>query len=55
MFAYTFFNYKESSDALRVTVPAKKPKSFVETFTISTQGNSIVLAWENSEVAFKVQ
>ena len=49
------FNYKESSDALRVNVPVKKPKSFVETFTISAEGNNITLAWENSEVAFKVQ
>jgi hypothetical protein len=49
------FNYKQSEDALRVNVPAGKPKSFVETFTISTEGNKVILAWENSEVSFKVQ
>lgn len=49
------YTYKEASDVLRVNVPVTKPKSFVETFTISAQGNKITLAWENSEASFKVQ
>lgn len=49
------FNYKESADALRVNVPVQKPKSFVETFTITVNGDKITLAWENSEASFKVQ
>jgi hypothetical protein len=49
------YNYKKDDDVLRVTVPASKPKSFVETFTISAENNSVLLAWENSQVAFKVK
>ena len=49
------YNYKQSDDVLRVTVPVKKPASFVETFTISTKNDQVVLAWENSEAAFKVK
>jgi hypothetical protein len=49
------YNYKKEDDVLRVTVPARKPKSFVETFTISVDNNEITLAWENSEVSFKVK
>lgn len=49
------YNYKKDDDVLRVTVPATKPKSFVETFTISLENNQAVLAWENSQVAFKIQ
>lgn len=49
------YNYKEGEDALRVTVPAKKAKSFVETFTISVEKDDVVLAWENSEASFKVK
>lgn len=48
------YNYKQGEDALRVTVPAKKTKSPVETFTISLENNEVVLAWENSQVSFKV-
>ena len=49
------YNYKQSDDVLRVNVPVKKPGSFVETFTITTKNDEIVLAWENSEAAFKVK
>lgn len=49
------YNYRKEEDALRVTVPAGKPKSFVETFTITADNNKITLAWENSEVAFSVK
>jgi hypothetical protein len=49
------YNYKKDDDVLRVTVPAGKPKSFVETFTISVENNEVVLAWENSQVSFKVK
>ena len=48
------YNYKQDEDALRVTVPAKKPKSYVETFTISLENNEVILAWENSQASFKV-
>ena len=49
------YNYKKDDDVLRVTVPAGKPKSFVETFTITVDNNEIFLAWENSQVSFKVK
>ncbi len=49
------YNYKQSEDALRVTVPAKKADNFVETFTISVDNNEVALAWENSKASFKVQ
>jgi hypothetical protein len=49
------YNYKQSEDALRVTVPAKKPKSFVETLTISVEKDDVIVAWENSEASFKVK
>jgi hypothetical protein len=49
------YNYKKEDDVLRVTVPATKAKSFVETFTISVDNNEIFLAWENSQVSFKVK
>jgi hypothetical protein len=49
------FNYKQGDDVLRVTVPAKKPDSFVETFTITVEKNDIWLRWENTAVAFKVK
>jgi Protein of unknown function (DUF2911) len=49
------YNYKKEDDVLRVTVPARKPKSFVETFTITADKNAVVLAWENSEVSFSVK
>ena len=53
--------YKESEDALRVEVPAKKTTSSVESFTISIDnlkmdGADLTLAWANTKVAvpFKV-
>ncbi len=49
------YNYKKDEDALRVTVPAGKAKSFVETFTIGVENNQVTLAWENSQVAFNVK
>lgn len=49
------YNYKESEDALRVTVPAKKAKSFVETFAITLEKDEVSLAWENSQASFKVK
>jgi hypothetical protein len=49
------YNYKKDDDVLRVTVPASKPKSFVETFTITVEKDQIVLAWENSQVSFNVK
>jgi hypothetical protein len=48
------YKYKASEDVLRVNVPAQQAKEFVETFTISVQGNSVNLSWENTTVAFKV-
>lgn len=49
------YNYRTEEDALRVTVPASKPKSFVETFTITAENNKVNLAWENSQVSFAVK
>lgn len=49
------YNYKESDDVLRVTVPAKKPSKFVETFSIRTDKDQVILEWENSAVAFNVK
>jgi hypothetical protein len=49
------YNYKEKEDALRVTVPAKKTKSFVETFTVGVEKDEVTMAWENAEASFKVK
>jgi hypothetical protein len=49
------YDYKESDDVLRVSVKAGKTDKFVETFTISVEGNKIVLRWENTQVAFAVK
>ncbi|MCI0750378.1 MAG: DUF2911 domain-containing protein [Flammeovirgaceae bacterium] len=48
------FKYKESEDVFRVKVPSSKTKEFVETFTISVDGDNINLSWENTAVSFKV-
>ncbi|MCA6073866.1 DUF2911 domain-containing protein [Fulvivirga sedimenti] len=47
--------YSDDKDALRVEVPAGKTGDFVETFTISAEGDHVSLAWENTEVKFKVK
>lgn len=49
------YNYKQSDDVLRVTVPAKKPSSFVETLAIKAEKDKVVIEWENSSVAFSVK
>ena len=49
------YEYKEVDDALRVTVKPGKTDKFVETFTISVEGNKVVLRWENTQVAFAVK
>jgi hypothetical protein len=49
------YNYNEAEDILRVKVKAKKPKTFVETFTISVDQNQVVLSWENYQVSFSVK
>jgi hypothetical protein len=49
------YDYKETDDALRVTVKPSKTDKFVETFTISVEGNKVVLQWENTKVAFAVK
>ncbi|PZR26684.1 MAG: hypothetical protein DI535_13465 [Citrobacter freundii] len=51
--------YKQESDVVRVTVPVKKVKSAVETFTIgfaNVKGNScdLQLSWGNSAVSLPV-
>jgi hypothetical protein len=48
------FDYSDKQDALRVNVKPGKAPSFVETFTITVDKNKVVLAWENTSVAFKV-
>jgi len=49
------YDYKEADDALRVTVKPGKTDKFVETFSISVEGNKVVLRWENTQVAFAVK
>lgn len=48
------YDYTEKNDVLRVKVKPSKPAAFVETFTISVENNSVVLRWENTQVAFKI-
>jgi hypothetical protein len=52
--AWQYDQYKDQ-DALRVTVPAGKPATFVETFTITVDKDKVNLQWENSAVSFKVK
>ena len=49
------FSYKQENDVLRVTVPAAKTPAFVETFSITIGTGKVTLAWENTEVSFKVK
>lgn len=49
------YNYDPSQDALRVTVKRQKPKTFVETFTITLGKNNIVLTWENFFISIPVK
>lgn len=49
------FDYNESKDVLRVTAKPEKAANFVETFTISTDKDKVMMAWENTTVAFKVK
>lgn len=49
------YGYKESNDVLRVKVQAGKAGSFVETFKIGVDKNTVTLEWENTLVAFKVK
>lgn len=48
------YKYKESDDALRVTVKPSKA-DFTETFTIALEKNGVNLKWENTSVSFKVK
>ncbi len=52
-------NYKESEDALRVSVPAEKLNNTVETFLIDindvrNDAANLVLAWENTSVKAEI-
>ncbi|CCH54371.1 hypothetical protein BN8_03533 [Fibrisoma limi BUZ 3] len=50
------FSYKEDEDVLRVTVPAKKAKEFMEKFTIDIKPQgTVAMMWADTEVDFKVQ
>ncbi len=50
------YNYKESMDALRVTVKAKAAKAFSEQLMIAADSKGkVVLTWENLSVPFKVK
>ena len=50
------FSYKQEEDVLRVSVPVRKSKSFVEklTYNISARGD-VSLTWENSVIEFTVK
>jgi len=49
------YSYKKEDDVLRVTVKPTKTAGPVEAFTISVGKNDVVIKWENTSVAFKVQ
>jgi Protein of unknown function (DUF2911) len=49
------FDYSDKKDVVRVKVKPAKTASFVETFTISVENNSVVLKWENTQVAVGVK
>ncbi len=48
------YDYNEADDVLRVKVKPSKTDGFVETFTISIEGNKVILKWENTQVAFNI-
>ncbi|MFM8913900.1 MAG: DUF2911 domain-containing protein [Flammeovirgaceae bacterium] len=48
------FDYSEKQDLTRIKVKPSKTSAFVETFTITVENNSVVLQWENTQVAFKI-
>jgi hypothetical protein len=49
------YDYKESDDALRVTVPAKAG-AMTEKFTITAENSGkVTLAWDKAVVAFNVK
>lgn len=52
--AYDYDKNKDQ-DALKVTTKAGSTPAFVETFTITTEGDQVKLQWENTAVAFKVK
>lgn len=47
-------SYNEGDDVLRVQVKPTKTSSFVETFKVAVEGNTVVMKWENTQVAFKI-
>jgi hypothetical protein len=50
------FSYKEDEDVLRLTVPVKKSKAFVEKLTYNISPKGVVsLAWENALAEFTVK
>jgi len=49
------YSYKKEDDVLRVTVKPTKTAAPVEAFNISVGKNDVVIKWENTSAAFKVQ
>jgi hypothetical protein len=50
------FSYKQDEDVLRVTVPAKKAKSFHEKFTIDiSPKGQVAMIWADAEADFNVK
>lgn len=49
------YGYKETEDALRVTVKPQPAASFVETFTITPEKDKLSLTWENYYVPVMVK
>jgi len=47
--------YDQASDVFRFKVPSKKIEDFVESFTITVEGEGVALEWENTAVKFKVE
>lgn len=48
------YDYADAKDVIRLKVKPGKTSGFVETFTIATEKNQVVLKWENTQVGFKV-
>ncbi|GAB4240274.1 MAG: DUF2911 domain-containing protein [Ekhidna sp.] len=50
------YEYNESDDVLRVTVPAKTVDEVVEVFTINIEDNGdVILAWDQTQVEFSIR
>ena len=49
------YSYKESSDVLRVTVPATTASKSLDAFSITFNGSNLVLGWDKTRVEVPIQ